>query len=414
MEKRRVVITGIGVLAPNGIGVEDFWNSIVHGRSGIGRITQFDVSSYPSQIAGVVEEFDPTNYVNPKSARRMDRFSQFAVACSKMACLDAGLRSERIEQNSMGVAVGSSVGGTPHAEEQHSIFLEKGLNRVHPLFSTRLFVGSGMNNICIELGIQGPSFSLSTGCATGADNIGFAFDMIREAKTDCMLAGAVEAPLSPLGFGAFCIIGIASTKNEPPYKTPKPFDKERDGIVIGEGGSVLLLEELGHALKRGTHIYAEIVGYGTTHDAYHITQPAPDGLQAERAIRLALEDAAIPPEEIDYISAHGCATILNDKIETSVVKRIFGSKANTLQTSSIESMIGHPLGAASAIKIAASALAIEHGIVPPTINYEHTDPECDLNYVPNESIEKELNLVLCNAFSFGGKNSILVLKKFLN
>jgi 3-oxoacyl-[acyl-carrier-protein] synthase II len=414
MEKRRVVITGIGVIAPNGIGIEHFWDSIIHGRSGIGRITQFDVSSYSSQVAGEVEEFDPTDYVNPKNARRMDRFSQFGVACSKMALLDADIRGERIQQNSLGVAIGSSVGALPHAEEQHAIFLEKGLNRVHPLLSTRLFVGSCMNNICIELGIQGPSFSLSTGCATGADNIGFALDMIREGKTDCMLAGAVEAPLSPLAFGSFCIIGIASTKNDPPYKTPKPFDKERDGIVISEGGAVLILEELGHALKRGTHIYAEIVGYGTTHDAYHITQPAPDGKQAEKAIRLALGDGAIQPEEVDYISAHGSATILNDKIETLAVKRIFGTKTDALLMSSIESMIGHPLGAASAIKIAASALAIHHGIVPPTIHYEHPDPECDLNYVPNESMKKELNVVLCNAFSFGGKNSILVLKKFLN
>src|SRR3990172_9613514 len=414
MEKRRVVVTGIGVIAPNGIGIKDFWDSLVHGRSGIGRITHFDASSYPSQVAGEVEEFEPTNYLNPKNARRMDRFSQFGVACSKMALLDADIRSERIQQNSMGVAVGSSVGGLPHAEEQHSIFLEKGLNRVYPLFSTRLFVGSCMNNICIELGIQGPFFSLSTGCATGADNIGFALDMIREGKTDCMLAGAVEAPLSPLAFGAFCIIGIASTTNDPPYKTPKPFDKYRDGIVIGEGGAVLILEELRHALKRGTHIYAEIIGYGTTHDAYHITQPAPDGEEAEKAIRLALGDAAIQPEEVDYISAHGSATILNDKIETLVVKRIFGSKANSILMSSIESMIGHPLGAASAIKIAASALAIYREIVPPTINYEHPDPECDLNYVPNESIQKELNVVICNSFSFGGKNSILVLKKFIN
>jgi len=414
MEKRRVVVTGIGVIAPNGIGIKDFWDSLVHGRSGIGRITHFDASSYPSQVAGEVEEFEPTNYLNPKNARRMDRFSQFGVACSKMALLDADIRSERIQQNSMGVAVGSSVGGLPHAEEQHSIFLEKGLNRVYPLFSTRLFVGSCMNNICIELGIQGPCFSLSTGCATGADNIGFALDMIREGKTDCMLAGAVEAPLSPLAFGSFCIIGIASTTNDPPYKTPKPFDKYRDGIVIGEGGAVLILEELRHALKRGTHIYAEIIGYGTTHDAYHITQPAPDGEEAEKAIRLALGDAAIQPEEVDYISAHGSATILNDKIETLVVKRIFGSKANSILMSSIESMIGHPLGAASAIKIAASALAIYREIVPPTINYEHPDPECDLNYVPNESIQKELNVVICNSFSFGGKNSILVLKKFIN
>jgi beta-ketoacyl-acyl-carrier-protein synthase II len=414
MEKRRVVITGMGVVAPNGIGIENFWDSLVHGRSGIKRVSQFDVSSYSSKIAGEVEEFDPTNYITPKSARRMDRFSQFAVACSKMALLDSDINLERIEQNSMGVAVGSSVGGLPHAEEQHSIFLEKGLNRVYPLFSTRLFVGSCMNNICIELGIKGPCYSLSTGCATGADNIGFAFDMIREGKTDWMLAGAVEAPLSPLAFGSFCLIGILSTKNEPPYKTPKPFDKYRDGIVISEGGAVLILEELQHAFNRGAQIYAEIIGYGTTHDAYHITQPAPDGEQAEKAIRLALKDANIQPEEIGYICAHGSATILNDKIETMIIKKLFNTKMGSILISSIESMIGHPLGASGALKVAASALAIKHGIVPPTINYEHSDPDCDLNYVPNEFIKREINFAISNSFSFGGKNSIIVLKKSFN
>jgi 3-oxoacyl-[acyl-carrier-protein] synthase II len=415
MGNRRVVITGIGVVAPNGIGIKNFWDSLVNGRSGVKEIIRFDVSSYPSKIAGEVEEFNPTNYITHKNVKRMDRFSQFGVACSKMALLDSNINLEPIKQNTIfGVAVGSSVGGLPHAEEQHSIFLEKGLKRVYPLFSTKLFVGSCMNNICIELGIKGPSYSISTGCATGSDNIGFAFNMIREGKIDLMLAGAVEAPLSPLAFGSFGLIGILSTKNGPPYNTPKPFDKYRDGIVLSEGGAVLILEELGHALDRRVQIYAEIIGFATTHDAYHITQPAPDGQQAEKAIRLALEDASIQPEEIDYICAHGSATVLNDKVETMIVKRIFNAKIKSILISSIESMIGHPLGAAGAIKIAASALAIKHGIIPPTINYEHPDPECDLNYVPNESIKKDLNFVVCNAFSFGGKNSIVILKKFFN
>ncbi len=414
MEKRRVVITGMGVVAPNGIGIENFWDSLVHGRSGIRRITHFDASSYPCQIAGEVEEFEPTNYLTPKNARRMDRFSQFGVACSKMALMDSQIPLEKIEKDSIGVVIGSSFGGAPQAEEQHSIFLEKGLNRVHPLLSTRFFVGSCMNNVCIELGIKGPCYSISTGCATGADNISFAFTMIRDGKTDLMLTGAVEAPMFPLTFGSFYLIGILSTKNDPPHKTPKPFDKYRDGIVLSEGGAVLVLEELHHALNRGEQIYAEIAGFGTTHDAYHLTQPAPDGEQAEKAIKLALEDANIPPEEIDYICAHGSATILNDKIETMIIKRVFNSKKELILISSIESMIGHPLGAAGAIKIAASALAIKHDIVPPTINYEHPDPDCDLNYVPNESVKKDLNFVVCNSFSFGGKNSILILKKFIN
>lgn len=413
MEKRRVVVTGMGVVAPNGIGVDNFWDSLINGRSGIKTISQFDVSSYPSQVAGEVEEFMPADHISVKNLRRMDRFSQFGVVCSKLALADSEINLEKIDGDSIGVAVGSSVGGLPHAEEQHTIFLEKGLRRVYPLFSTRLFVGSCMNNICIELGIHGLCYSISTGCATGADNIGYAYQMIQGGKANLMLAGAVEAPLSPLSFGSFCLVGILSTQNNPPFKTPKPFDKQRDGIVLGEGGAVLVLEELHHALNRSAPIYAEIVGYGTTHDGYHITQPAPDGQQAEKAILLALKDGGIFPEEIDYICAHGSGTILNDKLETWVVKRVFNSKSNRVLMSSIESMIGHPLGAAGALKIVAAACAIKGGIVPPTINYEHPDPECDLNYVPNQSIQQEVNVALCNSFSFGGKNSILVLKKFL-
>ena len=414
MEKRRVVITGMGVVAPNGIGVDKFWDSLVHGRSGIKAITQFDVSTYQSKIAGEIEEFTPTDYITPKNARRMDRFSQFGVACAKMALIDCGLNLEKIGENSIGISVGSSVGGLPHAEEQHSIFLEKGLKRVNPLFSTRLFVGSCLNNISIEFGITGPCYSISTGCATGIDNIGLAFTMIRESKANLMLAGAVEAPLSPLAFSSFCLVGILSTKNETPQKNPKPFDKYRDGIVLSEGGTVLVLEDLHHALNRGAQIYAEVVGFGTTHDAYHMTQPNPDGRQAERAIRVALEDANIYPDQIDYVCAHGSGTILNDLVETRVVRRIFDGNLKSILVSSIESMIGHPLGASGALKAAASSLAIKHGIVPPTINYEDPDPECDLNYVPNEAIKKDVNYVVCNSFSFGGKNSILVLKKFLN
>jgi 3-oxoacyl-[acyl-carrier-protein] synthase II len=412
VEKRRVVITGMGVVAPNGIGINNFWDSLVHGRSGIKPVQQFEVSSYPSKIAGEVEEFDPKNYINHKNARRMDRFSQFGVVCSKMALLDSNIHLEQIEKSLIGVAVGSSVGGNPQAEEQYAIFLEKGLNRVHPLLSTRFFVGSCMNNICIELGIHGPCYSISTGCATGGDNIGLAFNMIRDGKIDLMLSGAIETPLSPLTFGSFCLIGILSTKNDPPYLTPKPFDRDRDGIVLSEGGAVLVLEELHHAFYRDAPIYAEVLGFGTTHDGYHLTQPAPDGLQAEQAIRMALSDSKVHSEDIDYICAHGCGTPLNDRIETMVVKRIFNNSPNSILISSLESMIGHPLGAAGALKIAASACAIRYGIVPPTINYKHPDPECDLDYVPNKSLRKNLNIVVCNSFSFGGKNSILVLKKF--
>jgi 3-oxoacyl-[acyl-carrier-protein] synthase II len=412
MEKRRVVVTGIGVVAPNGIGVERFWDSLAHGRSGVKGITQFDVASYPSKIAAGAEAFDPSEYMDPKKAKRLDRFSQFGVVCSKMALADSQIDLGTVDQNSIGVEVGSSVGGNPQAEEQYALFVEKGLRRVNPLLSTRFFVGSCMNSICIELGIHGPSYSISTGCATGCDNIGAAFSLIREGKIELMLAGAVETPLSPLTFGSFCLIGVLSRNNDLPHKSPKPFDKYRDGIVLGEGGAVLVLEELGHALKREAPVYAEIIGFATTHDAYHLTQPRPDGQQAERAMRSALKDAGIYPEEIDYICAHGSGTVLNDRIETGVIKRVFNTKAQSLPISSIESMIGHALGAAGALKIAAAACAIKYRIVPPTINYEHPDPECDLNYVPNKSLEKNLNAAICNSFSFGGKNSVLILRKF--
>jgi len=328
--------------------------------------------------------------------------------------MDSNINLQGIGHNSLGVAVGSAVGGLPYGEEQYSVFFEKGLNRVYPLFCTRLFVASGMNNICIELGITGPCYTISTGCATGPDNIGLAFNMIRDGKIDLMLAGAVEAPLSPLTFGSFILIGILSTKNDPPDKSPKPFDKHRDGIVLSEGGAILVLEELHHALNRGARIYGEILGFGTTHDAYHLTEPAPDGQQAEKAIRLALGDANISAEQIDYVCAHGSATVLNDKVETMVIKRVFKAKGESILVSAVESMIGHPLGAAGAIKIAASALAIKHGIVPPTINYESPDPDCDLNYVPNKSLKKDLNFVVSISCSFGGKNSILILKKLSN
>ncbi len=411
MEKRRVVVTGIGVVAPNGIGIDPFWDSLVHGRSGIKTIEFFDTSSYACKVAGHVDEFNPADYVSPKNVRRMDRFSQFGVACSKLALTDSNIDLDEIEHDRIGISVGSSVGGNPQAEDQYAIFLEKGLNRVNPLLSTRFFIGSCMNNICMELGIHGPCFSISTGCATGADNIGIAFDMIRGGKLDLMLTGAVETPLSPLTFGSFSIIGILTTQNEPPHGTPKPFDRYRDGIVLSEGGAVLVLEELQHAMKRQAKIYAEIVGFATTHDGYHLTQPAPDGAQAERAIEMALQDGGVQIEEVDYICAHGSGTILNDRIESMIIKRMFYHDSKEILVSSIESMIGHPLGAAGALKIASAACAIHYGIIPPTINYEHPDPECDLNYVPNKSIKKELSVVVSNSFSFGGKNSVIVLRK---
>jgi len=409
MRKRRVVITGLGVIAPNGIGKDAFWKALKEGKSGIRKVTRFDTSGYPSQVAGEVNDFDPTDYMSPKTARRIDRFSQFGLACTKMALKDAGLILDTENPNQVGIAVGSSVGGIPFAEQQHSIFLEKGLKRVFPLLSTRLFLGTCANNICIETGIRGRCFVISTGCATGVDNIAYAFETIKSGECDIMIAGAMEAPLAPLTYASFCLIGVMSRKES---RTPRPFDKYRDGIVLSEGGAILVLEDIKHALKRGAHIYAEVAGYGTTHDAFHLTQPSPDGKQAERAIKLALKHAELQPEDISYINAHGCGTPLNDKIETNIIKNVFGKHAFQIPISSIESMIGHPLGASSAIKIVACALSIANGVIPPTINYEYPDPDCDLDYVPKKGRKSNLETVLCNAFSFGGKNSILVLKKY--
>lgn len=407
--RRKVVITGLGVISPNGIGKKAFWTALKKGRSGIKKITRFDASTYSSHVAGEVNDFDPCDYMDPKSARRMDRFTQFGVASAKMALEDAGLTLHKEDPYKMGIAVGTAVGGIPFAEQQHSIFLEKGLNRVFPLLSVRLFPGTCANQICIEMGIQGKCFVVSTGCATGIDNIGLAFETIRDGESDVMFAGAGDAPLAPLSYASFCLIGIMSRRNT---KTPCPFDKYRDGIVLSEGCAVLVLEEINHALKRGAHIYAEVAGYGTTHDAFHLTQPPPDGKQAKKAIKIALKNAKLQTEDISYINAHGCGSPLNDKAETNVIKNIFGEYAYKIPISSIESMIGHPLGAGSAIKIAVSALALSHGVIPPTINYERLDPDCDLDYVPNKSRRVDLETVLSNAFSFGGKNSILILKKY--
>jgi len=409
--KRRVVITGLGVIASNGIGKEAFWDALVNGRSGIGRITRFDASTYPSQIAGEVNGFDPTDYMSPKTAKRIDRFSQFGVAAVSMAVEDARLKIEEEDPDRIGVIVGSSVGGMPDAETQHTIFMEKGLRRVSPLLGTRLFPGSISNLIAIELGVHGFGATISSGCATGVDAIGYAFEAISMGKADLIITGAAETPLAPLTFGSLCLTGVMSTKNDTPIKVPCPFDKKRDGIVLGEGAGIVILEELEHALARERTIYAEVLGYGTTYDGYHITQPMPTGEHASKAIKLALKEADLRPEDIDYINAHGCGTPLSDQIETLAIKKVFGDHAYKLSVSSIEPMIGHPFGAAAAIEIIACALVLKNQILPPTINYEDPDPECDLDYIPNKAREGNVRVLISNSLSFGGKNSVLVLKQ---
>jgi 3-oxoacyl-[acyl-carrier-protein] synthase II len=412
MDKRRVVITGMGVVAPNGIGVDNFWDSLSLGRSGIKKITRFDTLSYPVQIAGEVQHFDPLIYMTPKKARHMDRFAQFAVACTKMAIEDSELDINNANTDRIGIALGSALGGFPLAEEQYAVFLEKGLKRVDPYLATRTFVGGSTSQVSIELGIRGHSNTIGGACAVGVDSIGYAFLAIRNNFADVMITGASEAPIAPLTIGSFSQIGALSTRNGDPTRASRPFDKERDGFVMSEGGGVLILEDLENALRRDARIYAEVLGYATTNDAYSITHPLPDGLQAKKAMQLTLDNAKVDRAEIDYINAHGSSTPLNDKIETKVVKDIFGERAYKLPISSNKSMIGHSLGAAGVIEVIASTLTIKYQFIPPTINYEFPDPECDLDYVPNRGRGCVVNTVLSSSYGFGGKNSNIIIRKF--
>jgi len=412
MDNRRVVITGMGVLSPNGIGIESFWNSLVHGISGVRKITHFDASSYPSQIAGEIKDFDPLNYMGPKSARRMDRFAQFAVACTRMALDDAKLEVSEKNSDRIGIALGSALGGIPSAEEQHSIFIEKGLKRVDHLLAIKIFPGGATSQVSIEFGICGHSNTIGGACSAGTDNVGYAFYVIKNNLANIMIAGGVEAPIVPLTYGAFCLIGALSERNGDPTRASRPFDKERDGFVMGEGAGVLILEDLEHALERDAPIYAEVLGYGTTNDAYHMVQPSPDGEQAKKSIQLALRNAKIDPKEVDYINPHGTSTPLNDKIETKIIKEIFGEYAYRIPISANKSMVGHALGAAGAIELVASVLTLKNQFIPPTINYEFPDPECDLDYVPNKGRKASVTTLLKNSFGFGGKNSTMVIRKF--
>jgi len=407
---KRVVITGIGVITPIGIGKDVFWNSLAAGKSGISRVTRFDVSSYPSQTAGEVNNFDPTDFMDPKTAKRMDRFSQFALASAKMALNDSQLEINDKNCRDIGIVVSSAMGGVPLAEYQHSLFLEKGLNRVSPYLAISLFSGSASSQISIALKIKGFSNTIGGACSAGTDAVGHAFHNIRQGISKIIFTGGTEAPLAPLTFGAFCVIKALSTLNDNPEKSSRPFDRDRNGFVMSEGAAVIILEELNHALDRGAHIYAEIVGYGTTYDSFHMAQPSPDGIEAAKAIRFALEDAKMKPEDICYINAHGSGTPLNDRTETKIIKDIFGESAYKIPISSNKSMIGHSLGAAGAIETAASALTIEHQYLPPTINLQNPDPECDLDYVPNVGKKSEIQVVLSNSSGFGGKNSALILK----
>jgi 3-oxoacyl-[acyl-carrier-protein] synthase II len=412
MKKRRVVITGVGVITPIGIGKKEFWQALKKGKSGIVKLSRFDTNGYSSKIAGEIKDFEPNEYLDPKQIRRMDRFAQFAVCSAKIALEDSQLKLNGDNNKVIGIVMGSALGGMPYAESQHSIFMEKGINRVDPLLATKLFCGEASSQTSIELGIKGPTFTISTACAAGADAIGYGLTLIRNNKADIVIAGGAETPLAPMTFGAFCRLDALSKRNNNPEIASRPFDKDRDGFVMSEGAGVIVLEELTHALKRDAYIYAELVGFGATSDAYHMTRTDPNGTEFAQAIKLALQDANMKTKRIDYINAHGTSTPLNDKTETMVIKNVFGDRAYEIPISSTKSMIGHTLGACGAIEIIASVLTIKNQFIPPTRNYEVPDSECDLNYVPNKGINAELDVVLSNSLGFGSRNAAIIIKKF--
>ncbi len=410
--REQVVVTGLGVVSPVGIGKESFWSSLVQGRSGVGTITRFDPSSFASRIAAEVKDFNPEAYLEKKEAKRMDRFTQFGVAAAKLALEDAALDLEKEDLDRVGVFIGSGIGGIETLEEQLRLLIAKGPSRISPFFVPMMISNMAAGQIAICLGPKGPNMTLVTACASGTNAIGEAFRVLQRGEADVMLAGGTEAPITPIALGGFCAMRAMSTRNDEPARASRPFDRQRDGLVIGEGAGVLVLETLSHALARKARIYCEISGYGTTADAYHITAPDPDGAGAARAIRLALLDANISPESVDYINAHGTSTELNDRIETLAIKNVLGEHAYRIPVSSIKSMIGHLMGAAGAVEAIATALTIASDLVPPTINYEFPDPECDLDYVPNRARAHSVRVALSNSFGFGGHNAVLVFQKF--
>jgi len=407
IRKRRVVVTGLGLITPLGTGVEKTWNALCAGKSGIRRITKFDPSGHACQIAGEVADFDPADYIEKKEIKKMDTFIHYAVAASQMAVDDAGFKVTPENADRVGVYIGSGIGGLPAIEAFHKVLLEKGPDRVSPFFIPMVIINLASGQVSMRLGARGPNSCAVTACATGNHCIGDAFRLIERGDADVMIAGGAEAAITPLCVAGFASARALSTRNDQPERASRPFDKERDGFVLGEGAGVLVLEELELARRRGARIYAEIVGYGMTADAYHITAPPEDGHGAVRCMRRALEDAALAPVAIEYVNAHATSTMA-DRIETSAVKQVFGDHARRLAVSSTKSMTGHLLGAAGGVEAVFSVLAIHRGILPPTINQEVPDPECDLDYVPNVARRAEVHTVLSNSFGFGGVNACLI------
>lgn len=411
MEKRRVVITGLGAVSPLGIGVEETWKKIIAGESGISHITKFDPSNLPSQIAGEVKGFNPEEFMSAKLVSRVDTFIQYAIASTEMALFDAKLPKSDLGEE-VGVIIGVGMGGVGQVEHYTRILEEKGYRRVTPFFIPMIIPNMAAGQIAILYGARGPNMAVCTACAAGNHAIGEAFRIIQEGKAKVMIAGGTEALITPLTIAGFSVMKALSTRNNEPEKASRPFDAKRDGFVIAEGCGILILEELEFAKKRDAKIYAELIGYGANADAYHMTAPSPEGEGAAKCMELALKDAGINPKEVNYINAHGTSTPLNDAAETKAIKRVFGEHAYKLMISSTKSMTGHLLGGAGGLEAVITVKAIEEGIVPPTINYEEPDPECDLDYVPNQARKAEIKVALSNAFGFGGTNACLIFKKF--
>lgn len=416
-KNRRVVLTGVGAVTPVGNNVKDFWEALLSGKTGVARLTAFDPSPFSSQIAAEVKGFDATKYMTPKQKRRFDPFVKFAIAAAKMAVEDSGLDLGAINMERAGVYIGSGIGGLHTIEVEHEKYLRisdehKAASRISPFLIPMLIVNMASGMASIELGFKGPNSSVVTACATGSHSIGDAFKIIQRGDADMMAAGGTEAATTKMGFGGFCALKALSTHNDEPEKASRPFDRERDGFVMGEGAAVVILEELEHARKRGAHIYCEMAGYGMSGDAYHMTAPDPGGDGAIRCMRACLKDAGVNIEDVDYINAHGTSTPLNDKMETAAIKSVFAEHAYKLAVSSTKGVTGHLLGATGAAELIACAKAIEENVIPPTINYEYPDPECDLDYVPNQPREAEVNVALSNSLGFGGHNATLVVKRF--
>jgi 3-oxoacyl-[acyl-carrier-protein] synthase II len=420
VDARRVVVTGLGALTPVGNTAEELWSALTQGRSGIGPITKFDATEkdasgafrYPTRIAGEIRNFDPLNYVDKKEARRLDPYLQYAIACAAMAVEDAGLDTSTVDSARFGVLIGSGIGGITTLLENHKTLLDRGPDRVSPFFIPMLIINMASGLVSMRFGAKGPNSAVVTACATGNHAIGDAFRLLQRGDADVMIAGGAEAIIIPLTIAGFCSMKAMSTRNDAPEKASRPFDADRDGFVCSEGGGVLVVETLEHAVRRDARIYGEIIGYGMSGDAHHMTAPDPEGDGAVRAMSTALRDAGLGPGEVAYINAHGTSTPYNDKFETIAIKRVFGDHARRLAVSSTKSMTGHLLGAAGGVEAIATLLALHHGVLPPTVNYETPDPDCDLDYVPNQARKQDVEVALSNAFGFGGTNATLAFRKY--